>query len=1012
MTLHKRDGEKSRYVKVRSMARYRLRYLLLLPLLVFGVAAPAFAQVSGIQGTVTDTSGAVLPGVVVRALHVDTGTTQESVANETGRYFFQGVRLGAYELSTELSGFSPVRRTGITVEVGQTVTINLQMALAALQESVTVTGAAPLIDVTESKVGGNLNVEQLDITPINGRQWTMMTNLAPGARGVAATAAWNIGNAPVFGAGTSVTRLNVDGASLNSGKNNTGGTLDYSQYTIQEIEVLSGRFGAQHGHSAGGVLNGVTRSGTNRFTGSAYGFFRHDALNAKDFFLNEVRPFKDYQFGALAGGPIRRDRTFYFVSWESERAPQTVPIKTGIPVLDAETYENNTVRDIAFFKLDHELAANQRVTGSLNLTDTVRFVTQDSAPHVSSTNAGPNIGRGGNGQHVWTVGNNKVNHIAGNFTYYNRPIVSTQYYRRGGRAPYEPDRKLWSGGADFPNLSFPAASLGSLSTAWGLGDQKDAQIRDDFSAILSGRTGEHSLHVGGEYLYQWIWGQFEASGFGRYRFNGNPSDWAAVKAVVEANDYVGLQRLVDTGVVPKPVQFFQSVGDSQHEFGIHTWSGYVQDDWRLGSRFTANLGLRYDVEVGALRGDFSQTRFLQRPDMLGRPNSDTDNWQPRFGFVWSLNDRGATVLRGGAGRYYDRSYSNELAQIIEQNDGDKFFGANVLYDGSPTFMSNPLGKFSPACDAQLLLKVGDSPDCINALIAAGLSTDLRAAVPWYEQNYTDQYAIGLQHQFTGTLALGVDVIRMDGKAESYSRNTNLWVDCGDGRIGTYPGTWPGPACTGRTLPVSIYGRPDPRFGDTGVQYSDGYSRYDAVQVDLTKRLSEGYQFKLSYVLSETKTSNGGAIENGLPISEQYGRSGGDEHHRLTGLASVMLPWETQVSGVVFFSGGNAYNVFQNRDLDGDLSFNDRTVAPDGSKVRINDGWTDPVFRVDLRIAKRVRVRERIAVEGMLELFNAFNRENYFSYVGNRRSPRFGQPTPTTNLLYQPRMGQLAIRVLW
>src|SRR5262249_21772894 len=146
----------------------RVVRLVLPTLVVFSLAIPAAAQVSGIQGTIVDASKGVLPGVVVKATHIDTGTSQQTVTNAEGRYFFQGVRLGAYELTAELAGFATVRRTGVTVEVGQSPTIDIRMELAGVQETVSVAGGSPLVNLVESKIGGNLNIRQMEDTPLNG----------------------------------------------------------------------------------------------------------------------------------------------------------------------------------------------------------------------------------------------------------------------------------------------------------------------------------------------------------------------------------------------------------------------------------------------------------------------------------------------------------------------------------------------------------------------------------------------------------------------------------------------------------------------------------------------------------------------------------------------------------------------------------------------------------------------------------------------------------------------------
>ena len=972
--------------------RARGRAVVLCALFLVSLAMPAAAQLSGIQGTVTDDSPGVLPGVVVRAGHVDTGTSQETVTDADGRYFFQGLRIGAYELVAQLPGFATLTRQGVTVSVGQIATIDLLMQLATLQETIIVTADSPLVNLVESKIGGNLNVRQMEEAPINGRQWTQMTNLAPGARGAGSNTSWALGNAPSFGSGTSRTKINVDGGTVNTGKNSTGANVDFSQYTIEEVEVLSNRFGAQYARAGGGVLNAITKSGTNTVTGQFYGFFRDDALNAVDFFTNTVRPIQNRQLGGLIGGPIKESKAFYFVSWESERQPQTYFVDSGVPVLDERTYPADSSRDVGLVKINYQISTSQRLTGSTALTQYRRGVT-NPVDHISSGNTTPGYSYAPLLSHVWTFGSNKLNTILAQYTHFNRPIMPALYHIRG----------TLDGESTFPFLNLGEADIGAPGTAIADNREKFLQLKEDFSII----TGEHTLAVGGEYLYTNVYGWYEPSSLGRYNFRGNPTDWPAVVEVVEAGDRAGLQRLVDTGVLPQPTNFVQGVGNPSSEVNLSTWGAYLQDDWRVNSRLTLNLGLRYDIEVGALRADYT-TRFLSGPELAGRPNSDTDNWQPRFGFVFALDGQSRTLLRGGAGRYYDQTYSNQFNQPMEQQDGDKYFTANVFNDGSADFMINPLVKYGGAnCNSALLVSLPDQPDCVAGLIDSGLSTDLRAVVPWWEVNYTDQYAIGVQHQLTDSLAFQADIVHARGEDESYLRDTNLWVDCGGGQIGTYLA-----GCIGETLPVREFGRPDPRFARTRVAHSDGYSRYNALQVNVSKRFSQRHQYEISYILSTTDSTNGSVFDAGLPPSAQYGTSAIDERHRLTALGQVQLPWDTQFSAVIFASSGFAYRLTSGRDNDGDLSFNDRALADDGSKLGINAGRGDKIFRVDVRLAKRVRVHDDVQLEGIIEVFNLFNRENYIRYQGNQRSSRFGVPRPTDNLLYQPRTGQLAFRVLF
>ena len=411
--------------------------------------------------------------------------------------------------------------------------------------------------------------------------------------------------------------------------------------------------------------------------------------------------------------------------------------------------------------------------------------------------------------------------------------------------------------------------------------------------------------------------------FGNYRFNSNPTDWAAVKAVVEANDREGLQRLVDTRVIPAPANVIQGLGDPFYFLPIHVLGSYVNDDWRINPNLTVNLGVRYDIEIGALLGSY-RTRFLSRPDMQPRKNADGNNWAPRVGFVQALGSEKRTVVRGGLGRYYDQTYSNQGPQYTIHQDGDHYFQANVLYNGAPDFMTNPLRLYGGT---------------IDGLIANNVPTDVRAISRDFEVTYTDQYSIGMEHQLSNTLGIQADVVHALGFDAFYTRDVNLFTD---------------PA-TGEPLPVRTAGRPDPRFSAATVSFSDGRSRYDAFQFAATKRYSQRHQFQASYILSWTKDSGGGGTtpEPTQPISVLYGPSAGDQRHRFVLNGVAQLPYDVTVGAVFFAASGTRFQTNAGRDINGDLVSNDLARYPDGSKWPLNGGLSAPVYRIDLRLSKRV-----------------------------------------------------------
>ena len=271
-------------------------------LVLFALSRVAYAQEASVTGTITDATGAVLPGVTVVAVHEASGNQFEGVTDGRGVYRIP-VRVGTYRISADLAGFTRVERMAVQLLVGQSVTLNIQMSPSTVQETVTVTGEAPLIETTQSAVGGNIDPLQMTEVPVQGNQWLALALLAPGNRTTV------IGDEPV-----TVPRednpafaLNLDGQQVG----NTLGALNqprYSRDTIAEFEFVSNRFDATQGRSPAAMVNAVTKSGTNTFTGLVHGSFRDNDWGAEDHVLNRKVPFKSSQISGAAGGSIVRGR--------------------------------------------------------------------------------------------------------------------------------------------------------------------------------------------------------------------------------------------------------------------------------------------------------------------------------------------------------------------------------------------------------------------------------------------------------------------------------------------------------------------------------------------------------------------------------------------------------------------------------------------------------------------------------------------------------------------------------
>src|SRR2546427_10671806 len=279
------------------------------------LAAPSYGQEATFTGTATDSTGSVLPGVTITAVHEASGNVFTTVTDERGEFRLP-VRVGAYTIKAELSGFATVNRT-VQVLIGQTAAVNLQLSPSTVQETVTVTAEAPLVDTRGSTVGANIDPRQVEQLPLNGRNWMDLTLLAPGARRNEG------GGMAQFRQGYAQTNVDGQQVTINYHSQTDSEQPGFSHDAIAEFEVVANRFDATQGRSQGMIVNAVTKSGTNLFAGSFGGYFRDDKFNAKDFLTHTVLPYSNQQVSTTLRGPIRKDRVHFFSAYEDEREPKT-----------------------------------------------------------------------------------------------------------------------------------------------------------------------------------------------------------------------------------------------------------------------------------------------------------------------------------------------------------------------------------------------------------------------------------------------------------------------------------------------------------------------------------------------------------------------------------------------------------------------------------------------------------------------------------------------------------------
>jgi hypothetical protein len=859
-------------------------------------AGAARAQTVGgsIQGTVTDASGAATPGATVVVRNVGTGDTRELMTDEAGRYHAPLLPPGEYVIKASLKEFQSVERSGIRLTVGQDAVINLVLGTGKVQEEVTVRGDAPPLNLTSGSLSGLVGEREIRDLPLNGRSFQQLALLQPGVQ--AALAAGNDvvgGRTPkisINGARPEQNNFLLDGTDINNVYNKTPGSAAgvlLGVEAVLEFQVLTNAYSAEFGRSAGGVINAVTRSGTNTLRGSAFEFHRNSALDARNFFDPASQPkphFTRHQFGGVAGGPLRKDRTFFFGAYESliERlgvtgvtaVPDdlarggilptgTVTLHPAIPAyLDllfpaangrqlgggaAEYLFSRTQPTNEHFfqgRIDHRLSANGTLFGryTYDAADVER-VPPDRPPisiiDERTRNTYVTI------EHQQVFSASLLNTVRGGV---NRS-VSLASNRRLIDIP--------------PALSFVPGEPFGFIIIRGLVNELGGDFRlprnDRLTNWQLGDTviwtsGRHSAHLGFQMQYLPFDQETVSQRGGVMNF---PSLESFLRGRASSVD-VALPGLVD------PVRKYR-----QWLFGF-----FAQDDIRLGPRLAANAGLRYEFVTVPTEADGKISNLRNVTDAtitVGDPwhrNPSLKNFAPRLGVAWDPFGDEKTSVRGGFGIFHD--------EILPKY----YFFSGSLNPPFTTRTSIPNPPFPNA------VATFDP----NLPVKAQLQTvnfDLQSP-------YIAQFNVSVQRSLPGDWDVTLGYVGSRGK--------NL-LRIGDANLA------PEEIVNGVKVYHPERGRRNPNFTGIWQRATDAESFYNALQVGTQKRYSRGWRVQLSYTFSRSVDDSSGinsqdfsnVVQYGLDwydLERDSGLSAFDARHNLTFNGTWELPFARSKTGVV------------------------------------------------------------------------------------------------------------------
>ena len=917
-------------------------------IVVLTLTTPAVAQVStfDLSGTVLDPSSAVLPGVTVTLKNTKTGLVRTEITDERGRYHFIALPVvGEYNVKIELAGFAAVERAALVFQANTKPVIDFTLELASVAEATTVVGATPILETRKAEL--SLTVEQRKIAtmPLNGRNYLDLANFATGVHGAAAR-----GDLSVNGQlGRNIDYV-VDGVSNKviewGDASKTGLSLD----VVQEFQVITSQFSAEFGHSLGGIVSAVTKSGTNEFHGTGYVYDRPGDLDAKNGLTGARAPFNQQQFGGVLSGPILKNRAHFIGSFEGTNQDSqlvvTSEVKPGAFPATLNRYQG-------FAKETHRLANNHNAQLRFNIDN--------------------NQSIGGFGGLVLPDGGTRSKRasweLQGTITSVLSPKVVNEARFQYSRFVNESTNLAPGPRVIYTGLGTFGANPGS--------PQDIRENRIQFNDKLSRDFGAHRTFIGVDMSRIAKTGVFNADSVGVYTFSaGTPYPFDPRSPATY------------------PAQFAQGFTDPRRPITLHRdfapfdFAGidrsytnvdlFAQDDWEVQRGFTLNLGARYERQTSS---------------------PDKNNIMPRTGFAWDTHKDGRMVVRGGYGRFYDQLFDN----IPNTED---LFGITGNFSITLTPGGNP-GVFPTFPTVLTSLPAG-----FGAVLGRTVTLDLGALDPSARKTpFSDQFTIGLAREIQSDLALTVDYIYLRGHDlfRTVDLNGPSAFDTTTGATRTVaqadatrpygsPSRVPGP-----------YGITEGGFKQVRAVVSEGNGWYHGLKLNLTKRFSHNHFYQVSYTISRAENEQddfGSAAQGSDPFDFRRARAFNDVPHVFVLNSTYILPYAISLSGIVSVKSGLPVDPLAGTDLNGDGFTTDRPGALARNSLRLPTART-----LDMSAAKTIAVSGPHQIELRMDVFNLFDAfnvtavNNTYGRVAGSPVATFMQPTRVSN----PRQLQFAVR---
>jgi Carboxypeptidase regulatory-like domain/TonB dependent receptor-like, beta-barrel len=1014
--------------------------VLLAPALLFTSAASQ-SDSAMLSGRVVDATDLNIEGARVALVSIDRGTVLTTATAKTGLYVFPSVQPGRYMMTVSAKGFTTVNVTNVTLRVQDSLEENLKLGVGSVSESITVEAGGRLVDVS-SAVSTNVDQQFVGELPLNGRSFQTLFQLTPGVV-ITSTASNEMGQFSVNGQRSNANYVTVDGVSANVGISSgglgqsAGGTVPalsagggtnslVSVDALQEFSIQTSGFAPEYGRTPGGQISILTRSGTNDFHGDAFDYLRNEAVDANDWFANhnglKKAALRQNDFGGVLGGPIVKNHTFFFLSYEGLRLTQPVTVISDVPDLATRqaaipamqpfinafplpngseeggglafanyTVSNPSHLDTESLRVDHQLTRNVGIFARYNRS---RSEIEVSSPggNFSANSArhfAYKLGTGTAGI-VWAIRPTLTNDFRFNWSWSAASQFNTLDSTHGA-VPFTLNQAL--PGQDTSNSFVELLISSSLNATLATGQVTRRNVQQQMNMVdtIDWQSGKHLFKVGVD--YRRLTPQYDPVGYQQVAFFDTASEFA--------NGNVGSSVVAsDFGPIAATFSNFSLFG---------------QDTWKASGRLTLTYGLRWDYNPAPsftgqngtptlhLQGVEDLTNEVPEPAGSALYHATRDNFAPRLGFSFNVHQAAnfATVLRGGVGMFYDLGSGATGFITTSAPFENANFPAPTTFPLSPALATPPPPAFTPP-----FFPIMAFPETLR-------------------QPYTYHYNVGVEQSVSVRQSVSVNYV----------------------------------GASGHSLLRQDFFVSFPNVGTVNSVSNAGYSNYNSLQVQARRRQTDRLELLASYTWAHSLDNASGdaivlsPVPNVNPASD-YGDSDFDLRHTFTAAVDYQPKplWQNRWAKAVL--GGWGLNTFViarsavpvTVGIDRDLGFGEQAYRPDqvpGIPVYIRDE-TAPggvrlnanaffvpaapiqgnlrrnsvrafgLFQEDFSIRRTFKIGERVQVEGRMEVFNIFNhpnfapQQNFLGFVDSSGTltpnPGFGTSTSMFNVGTSPNIG--------